>query len=395
MNGSQEREAIRKWLKDAGAGDAINMDDLPTLEIGHAHAWSPRWLKISQVIHFAKRITLDTSGTPDQELARVAVQPLSQADIGKLSTALAESIERAAAEDPTKLQAAITERNRKITQLETQLAALQQAPPAIDDQAIQAARDAARNDERRECMRLLQEARNEIPDIVNALISALEQPLIGAAAKIDGVLAVSAESMKPATPQPRPPAFTGHQPPRIDSHKPATSPAPAAPPAEGLSEPEQRILDAIAWANSAGIANPSNEVVAFAAKYSPTSTSYTNPRGKLRAKGLVEFPVSGKLNLTPEGRKIANFPNAIVDYRELQQRIFERLSEPQTRILRPLLTVYPEWLTNADCAAAASYSPTSTSYTNPRGELNTLGLIEMPKGGGKLRAAPLLFLEAQ
>ena len=41
--------------------------------------------------------------------------------------------------------------------------------------------------------------------------------------------------------------------------------------------------------------------VAFLAGYKPNGGAYQNPRGRLRAKGLIDYPVPDMLSLTPEG----------------------------------------------------------------------------------------------
>jgi uncharacterized protein len=57
-----------------------------------------------------------------------------------------------------------------------------------------------------------------------------------------------------------------------------------------LTGPEARILRAVAqlYPNSA-----TNEEAAVVAGYSPTSASYANPRGALKAKELISYPSQG------------------------------------------------------------------------------------------------------
>lgn len=171
---------------------------------------------------------------------------------------------------------------------------------------------------------------------------------------------------------------------------PASSARPT--PAEGLTSPEQRILDAIAWLEALGIEAPDQVAVAFLAGYRYGGGAYKNPRGALRTKGLVEYPGGGAIRLTPEGRALANQPEAALTPEELHERVMARLPGPERRLLRPLLDAYPRALSNEELAGAAGYAAGAGSYKNPRGRLRSLGLVEYPERG-RVRAAPVLFLD--
>ena len=62
----------------------------------------------------------------------------------------------------------------------------------------------------------------------------------------------------------------------------------------------------------------------------------------------------------------------------------------EARILRAAAERHPDAAPNADIAAAAGYSPTSTGYTNPRSALRTKALVDYP-GRDMVRAADWLF----
>jgi hypothetical protein len=156
--------------------------------------------------------------------------------------------------------------------------------------------------------------------------------------------------------------------------------------------PEQRILDALRWLESIGTTEPENGAVAFVAGYTPTSTSYTNPRGQLKKQGLIEYPAGDLVRLTEAGRAAANEPEAAVTVAALHEKILGKLPGPEVRILKPLIEAYPNALSNEDCAVAAEYTASSTSYTNPRGTLKKLGLIEYP-ARDTVRARAILFPE--
>jgi hypothetical protein len=50
---------------------------------------------------------------------------------------------------------------------------------------------------------------------------------------------------------------------------------------------------------------PNNAQVAWLASYSPSSTSYTNPRSALKTAGLIEYPSPDRLSITSDGNAAA------------------------------------------------------------------------------------------
>lgn len=156
------------------------------------------------------------------------------------------------------------------------------------------------------------------------------------------------------------------------------------------AQAEQRILNAIAWMESIGIAQPEQPAVAFLAGYRYGGGAYNNPRGALRSKGLLEYLPGERIQFTAAGRMLAQAPDAALTTDELHQAVLARLPGPERKILQVLLDIYPETLSNQECAERAGYAPEGGAYHNPRGRLRTLGLVEYVGGG--VRARDILFL---
>lgn len=157
--------------------------------------------------------------------------------------------------------------------------------------------------------------------------------------------------------------------------------------ATGLPGNHQRILDSLLTWRAMGHTSPSNAQVAWLARYSPTSTSYTNPRGALKSAGLVEYPAPDRVELTPDGEKLAGQIDIGGD---LLAYVLNQLPGNERRVLEAVAHFYPKAASNDDVAARANYSPSSTSFTNPRGALKTKDLLTYP-GPGQVRAADWLF----
>ncbi len=159
-----------------------------------------------------------------------------------------------------------------------------------------------------------------------------------------------------------------------------------------LTGPEQRILDAIAWLEAIGVAEPEQPAVAFLAGYTWGGGAFNNPRGRLNQRGLVRYINASRIALTDAGRALASVPDAPLTTDELHRRVLDRLPGPEQRLLRPLLEAYPDSLSNGELAERAGYTPNAGAFNNPRGRLRSLGLIDYPEPG-RVTALPLLFLE--
>lgn len=158
--------------------------------------------------------------------------------------------------------------------------------------------------------------------------------------------------------------------------------------ANGLKGPERRIIDSLATWRVLGNDRPTNAQVAWLARYSPSSTSYTNPRSALHSAGLIHYPENGFVALTAAGEahgsRAIEIPDGILSY------VLAQLPGPEARILRSVARWFPESASNAETAYAAGYSESSTSYTNPRSALRSKDLITYP-AKDMVRAADWLF----
>lgn len=110
LTGPQERKVIEGWIAEKGIDEDI-AGELPKLEVGHPHVWSPAWLKISKVISIGEKWTFDASSTPKVG-KRAAVRELSPIDLKELAKEMTATIERAKAEDPRLLRQRIAELER-------------------------------------------------------------------------------------------------------------------------------------------------------------------------------------------------------------------------------------------------------------------------------------------
>ncbi|MGY4224431.1 hypothetical protein ACVMIH_001792 [Bradyrhizobium sp. USDA 4503] len=174
---------------------------------------------------------------------------------------------------------------------------------------------------------------------------------------------------------------------------PARTPTPlvsSRPSASGdgsLPGPQQRILNSLATWAKLSTATPRNAQVAWLAGYSPSSSSYANPRSALKTAGLIDYPQPDFLTITPAGLAKANpfkLTGSLLDF------VLSNLPGPEGRILASIAAHYPKAIPNAAAAEGAQYSATSSSYANPRSALRTKDLITYPEKD-RVRAADWLF----
>ncbi len=167
---------------------------------------------------------------------------------------------------------------------------------------------------------------------------------------------------------------------------------PPTEPSQGVTVPQQRILDALAWLEAVGILHPSRAQLALWSDVSPTSGGYFNNLGALRSAGLVDYPAGGVVALTDAGRQAAQ-PSAPPTVEQVQAALCTKVGAAKAAILHHLIAIYPDEISRQDLAGAIGVSPTSGGYFNNLGALRTLGVIEYPRPNYVV-AQPVLFLES-
>ena len=158
----------------------------------------------------------------------------------------------------------------------------------------------------------------------------------------------------------------------------------------GLSGPEQKIVDAIAWFASIEIMDPAREAVAFLAGYTANGGAFKNPCGRLRANGMIDYRTGRRLALTDLGWKKANRQKLPLSNSEVQARAISVLPGPEAKLLSAILAAYPNALDDEGLANQTGYTAGAGAFNNPKGRLRSLGLITYPRPR-HARAADILF----
>jgi hypothetical protein len=162
---------------------------------------------------------------------------------------------------------------------------------------------------------------------------------------------------------------------------PSAPDRPASPPQGGMTQPQQRLLDAMARLEALGLPQlPKTQVVALAG-VSPTSSSFAHNRGRLRTLGLIDDPQPGTVAFTDAGRRRARPVATPPTVDDRHQAWWESVTGPQARMLREVLAISPQPLAKEALATRRDVSLESGSYAKNLGRLRTLGVLDSPRRG--------------
>lgn len=124
LSGPQDRNALHEWIRfnaDEGETKTV-LSSIASLPIGTAWFWSPAVLQLLKKVKVRQRKTFDSSATPRVGARRATIKKMAAVDLKSLSERIADTIERAKAEDPKHLK-------KRISELEHALAEAQQEKP--------------------------------------------------------------------------------------------------------------------------------------------------------------------------------------------------------------------------------------------------------------------------
>jgi hypothetical protein len=162
---------------------------------------------------------------------------------------------------------------------------------------------------------------------------------------------------------------------------------PAAP-ATGVKKGQRRILDALAWYNELGTAQPSRAQVAAAVQIAPGNPIFRTFFGALRNAGYLVETDAG-VELTPRGRAAADPSTMPRSRAELHARWRVELPTMQAKMFDALVEAYPDRLSKAELAKRANTTRTNPIFRTWFGQLRNLGMFE--EHGEDVQASPLLF----
>lgn len=374
----QDRAAVEAWIKYHGQREEV-LASLASLGNGEAWVWSPHFLGTTERVKFRLSNTYDSGKTPKMgDSTRSAT--LADVDLAEVERRMGEVVERAKSEDPRELL-------RRVKELETALAAAQAATAEPVTRIVPALTpdDLAATLGTSSFLDTIAQRLQSLSDELAATSRGLGEGGAEIRARVEAARARALAAGDTSDLAAHPVADFVQAEARAAARRPAAR-------ADGeISGPQRRILDALAWMETAKVRTPTKVQVAFLAEASPTSSSFTNNLGTLRSAGLIDYPSGGLVTLTDAGRGLANKPVRKLTSADLQERFLARLQPAKARLLARLIEIYPRDIPKVRLAEEIGQSATSSSYTNNLGSLRTLGLLDYPSPGS-VAALPILFV---
>lgn len=387
MTAPRDRKAIDEWVEAHGTPEErkIMMESLASLPNGTAWFWSPSWLKVFDKVKIRKLETFDSSATPDAGMKQKQIQR-STVDISKLSEEIKSTIEKAKENDPAELK-------RQILSLKKELAVKSKdtkAPtsPSVSPEFVKAVKQREKENEEfiKRFRILMSRLTNSMSQVFKQSCSILEDlDTLTKQEKIDW------SKIKTVTMSvsPNPPKHVEFGNPKNKERVESKIQSEVY-----IAPVQERILSAIANLESLGITDiPRIQVAVFSGYSNTASTGFAKAIGALRTNGLIDYPSSGTICLTNEGRAIAPKSDVPLSSEELQERVIKLIEPVGGRILRVIIECYPEPILRTELAEKTGYSNTaSTGFAKAIGRLRSLGLIEYPNTGTCI-ASSLLFID--
>lgn len=338
----QDRKAIGAWI-DYHAVSGEVLATLPSLADGEAWVCSPHWLGVVERSQFRRSRTFDSGSTPAVSGERRPVAHMSDLDLDALREQMAETVERAEADDPKALRKRLAEAERKLAALdarpvETTVERVEVPTLSVDDVDL---------------LRTVLAEAEALQRGIAASIDAAVRPLCEAVARAEAPASIQ----KPArAPQPAP--------------IPDRPTAPRRDPTSELPKAQRAILGVLATHHP----NPVGQVnVAVLTGYSHKSGNFSNALSALRTAGLIER--GNPIGITLAGLDAVgdNYERTPTDPAALISWWRGKLGKAAGAILQAVFDAGQ--LSVAEIAERTGYSQVSGNFSNALSRLRSLGLV--------------------
>jgi uncharacterized protein len=338
----QDRDAIKSWVEGNADRDQAKevFQSLASLRVGEGWVWAPD-LDLLKRVKFPAIKTLDTSATPQSGVKRIEPKRLARADLTKIEAELQKASKDAAATPGKTIKIA--------------------AAAAADLEAA----------EHRGYTRGRADGEATAKRTIGELLARVQGVIDGFAVHdVSAPVPVQLESRDAPSKNRKPVAVAR----AAATSRPTV--AKASPGDKSLSGPERKLLSALAWWSAMKQECPSRAMVGAVAGWRVTSGHLKNVSGSLSGKGLIRYPVPGRLALTEEGRRAAPSP-AGGDLHDLVRAI---LTGPQRQAFEALMAG-GKVMSRDELCEAVGWNLTSGHPKNVLGSLSSMELITYPTPG--------------
>jgi len=347
----QDRKAIEGWVTYHGQSREL-LESLPGLGNGEAWVWSPHWLGKLVRVQIRRRETFDSAATPKNVRGKRPPATLADVDLVAVRKRMAETIEKAKAEDPRELRL-------RIAALEGELRKVKAAPTIVPPgpEEIAKIRRAAAEEV------LLQLASN-IKNAAGKIMTVLEHDICACV----GYVALNPKGRTNQIPlgkhrAPKPPVDKGI--------RARGSPVHSTDRTDSLGNSGlRRMLIALAQRNGL-----TAKQLGVRAGMSSRSGTFSNYLGRGRSNGWVNGS-RDRLGITEAGRAALGSYDPLPEGKDLLSYWLGELGNSGAmRMLSALAERYPNPMTAEELGEIAEISAGSGTFSNYLGKLRTLELV--------------------
>lgn len=373
----QDQNAVDDYIKRGAASEREEiMASLASLKPGEAWIYGPgEDPPIVKRVQFRERRTFNSSATPESG-ERVEPQKMAAVDLEKVRKRLAESIEKAKAEDPKELRKRIAELEKKIASTpEPAAAPIEVKVPFVPVKFVGQAQqlydniDAIFSVEVRSIAMKLADVAMEARQLAEDMADIEETQAVRNAGPVPVLVPQRGGN---ATTQ------------RLD--RPGGSQGPS-PQTGDVSRPQQAILNALGWWMDFGKTAVTKTQLAMIARVSAKSSGFRANVSTLSGKGLVSYPSPGMVALTAAGEELAGGSVQEPSHQEMMSAALAAVSRPQGDILQALFDNYPDPYEKSDLAKVVGVPSTSSGFRANVSTLSGLDFVTYPQPGFVLAAA--------
>lgn len=353
----QDRKAIEGWVSEHDIAREL-LGDLPGFVAGEAWVWSPSWLQAElgvpyQRIRFRQRETFDSGATPTEWGTRKTAT-LADVDLGAIKDAMAETIERASADDPKVLHRRIAELEKQVktavpvveVREVEKIVEVPMLPPGFD-KALELLRSRLN-----ESLRLSDTAVDEFSVLVNDLRHVAQPVAKPTVVTLMKNLEDSVTAAKAAR-QTAPRAV-----PQRDIRAAETS---------DMTGPQRKLLSVLATHGPR-----SHKQLAMQSGYT-NSGGFRNIISQLRKAGWAEGTAS-QMQITNDGRAALGDYDRLPTGEALFEYWLDQIPAPHGNLLGELVNAWPKSM-DMDVLAERTGYTNSGGFRNLISKLRTLGLV--------------------
>lgn len=344
-----DRKAVTAWAEHHGEQAAV-AESLSVLSPGESWILSPGFLGTIRRVTWRRRSTFDSGATPGMGARRREPSSLADIDLGEIKELMAETIEKAKADDPKLLRKRIADLERELADrpdAEPTVIEIEVAPPgfreAIDAWHL-AAIDYVTGQRQRQA-----DSETDLDRLHQTIKVFRDLP----AGTPPGPTATM-PSPRPAAPSPPAPRPVRGS---VDGDSPALDKA-------------QRAMLSVLAQHPAGI---SRKRLAFLAGYNPGKSTVRSAIGALRTAG---YATDGEpIRATVDGLEALGPVEALPTGPALVDHFGRQLDKAQRSMLDAFIAAWPEPLSRDELAARTGYDASKSTFRSAVGRLRSLELV--------------------